>query len=489
MSEENFRTSVSSERRRIVFLVGRTIFRGGTRPVDVTLFKKIIARNAHKLNDVYQKYGKERANNILWGLVEKGVFQSESNAKRVFPELYPEHYQVSAAQNGQQEMSQRNAAKAEAEMLEIVGSTEGLVKETRDGKPNSYRLQRLLQETKIETPPFPTSPQSLPQSLPQSQQYHSMKDNARRIVTDTKETKIDTTRSSPGPLSPTSQWQNVKETKVKNTPSLFPKQLSYTVQHDLLNTVQRVLEESCFEWTSHWIPSLLQDRGWTCAEAVELSQWSTILPPWFERVSADSTCLDSGEALQEVLEKTHYLRDAAVHRVPKSFKSIERMLKDSLMLVEVLYDTQRTLKLEELLRDFQNKAQDMEMRKNLLEKTLNEELQEIQKQRVALDRKENELKSDMLLRDRENTREISESISQSITKLRAAQVLNSDAKLTDNGEPRDELPDDDGNVGDTHNAEDRLPNMHGISMTNHAIEAEDTGTLDEKFLVNGDQVP
>lgn len=231
---------------------------------------------------------------------------------------------------------------------------------------------------------------------------------------------------------------------------------------------------------------MLQDRGRTCAEAVELSLWSTILPPWFEKVSADSTSLESGKALQEVLEAIHLLRDAAVHRFPTSFKSIERMLKDSLTLVEVLYDTPRTLQLEELLHVFQTKSQDMEMRKNRLERTLDEELQKIQEQRVALDRRESEVKSNMLLRDRENTRKISESISQSVTKLREVQMLSSDSELINVGESRDELPDDDRNVGDTHNAEIKLLSKYGTSMCDHVIAAEDTGMLDGTYLVNGD---
>lgn len=136
MPETTFRTAVSSERRRMVFLVGRTIFRRSTRPIDLTLYRKIVGRNAHKLDDLNEKYGKDSVNNILWSLVEKGVFQSKFNAKRAFPELYPEV---------QHEVSERNPAKAEAEMLEKVGNDESLDKEFRDEKPISFRLQRLLQ--------------------------------------------------------------------------------------------------------------------------------------------------------------------------------------------------------------------------------------------------------------------------------------------------------------------------------------------------------
>lgn len=145
------------------------------------------------------------------------------------------------------------------------------------------------------------------------------------------------------------------------------------------------------------------------------------------------------------------------------------MLRDSLTLVEMLYDTPRTLKLEELLHDFQTKSHDIEMRKNRLEKNLEEEMQKIQEQRVALDRMESEVKNNMLLRDRENTREISESISQSILKLRAIQMQSNDAILTNNSESRDELLDHDGNVDSTHLAEGKLLRKHGISMSDQAI--------------------
>ena len=190
-------------------------------------------------------------------------------------------------------------------------------------------------------------------------------------------------------------------------PSLYPSYLTYKVQHKLLNAVQRLLEESCYDWAAKWLPALLTERKWDCAEAVELGNWAEILPQRFQNISNGATSLDSGGALKCALVATHPLRHAAVHRLPTSAKSIQKMLDNALYLIKALYDAPSALKLEAVRTDFLAKVQDMELRKNRLENELDDELREIQRQRAALDKREADAKSNMIKQDAENTKDIS----------------------------------------------------------------------------------
>ena len=199
--------------------------------------------------------------------------------------------------------------------------------------------------------------------------------------------------------------------------SLFPSYLSYISQHKLLNTVQRVLEDCCYDWVSKWMPFLLKERNWTCSEAVELSKWSTVIPPRFDTLSSDATSLGSGEALRAVFSATHPIRHAAVHRLYTSVRGIERMLENALKMVTALKDTPREGKLHDLLEKFRSAVRAMEENKNGLEIVLDKELSSIQQQRIALDKKEREARQGMFQQDRKHTAQISSLFESSIRNL------------------------------------------------------------------------
>ncbi|CAF9925348.1 MAG: hypothetical protein ALECFALPRED_003121 [Alectoria fallacina] len=234
------------------------------------------------------------------------------------------------------------------------------------------------------------------------------------------------------------------------SPSLFPSYLSYTSQHKLLNTVQRVLEDCCYDWVAKWIPSLLEERKWTCSEAVELGEWTATIPKRFDTFSFDATSLGSEEALTAVFLASHPLRHAAVHRLRTSVKGIERMLKSALNLATALQDTQRKCKLQDILMDFRATMQDMELNKNNLESQLDEELRHIQDQRKALDRKEKEAKLNMLQQDRETMNNLSSLFEKSIRNLSSTEEHGaSSAEHTDSGNVDPQGSESDAVAGDT----------------------------------------
>ena len=245
-----------------------------------------------------------------------------------------------------------------------------------------------------------------------------------------------------------------------SSPSLFPSYLSYISQHKLLNTVQRVLEDCCYDWVSKWMPSLLEERKWTCSEAVELGRWSTAIPRRFDTFSSDATSLGSGEALRAVFLATHPLRHAAVHRLHTSVRGLERMLENALKMVMALKDTPREGKLHNILEKFRSTVRAMEVNKIELEISLDKDLGGILQQRIALDKKEREAKLGMFQRDREHTAQSSSLFESSIRNL----IEIDDSSMTGMEESNARSPETEGAYHDAfaavnsieHNAE----NLH-----------------------------
>ena len=255
-----------------------------------------------------------------------------------------------------------------------------------------------------------------------------------------------------------------------NSPSLFPSYLSYTSQHKLLNTVQRMLEDCCYDWGSKWMPSLLAERKWTCSEAVELSRWSTAIPSRFDTFSFDATSLGSGEALRAVFLATHPLRHAAVHRLRTSVRGLERMLENALKMATALKDTPREGKLHDILEKFRSTVRAMEVKKIELEISLDKELGSIHQQRIALDKKEREAKLGMFQQDREHTAQSSSLIESSIRNL----IEIDDSSMTGMEESNARSPGTEGAYHDAfaavnsieHNAEDLHQTAGNVNFDN-----------------------
>lgn len=211
--------------------------------------------------------------------------------------------------------------------------------------------------------------------------------------------------------------EEVRRPARDSSPTLFPVYLSYAVQHKLLNAVQRLLEECCYDFARTWVPSVIQEHGWDCAEAVEIGRWSEVLPPKFAYMNADATSLESRDDLLDALRAISPLRHAAVHRLPTYGKGLEEMLEKALHLVQVLHDDSRASKMEAILEDFRARRRDMETCKTNLENHLDQQLQDIEEQKAALDRKAQEAKESMVMQDIENTKSMSSLFERSVNSL------------------------------------------------------------------------
>ncbi|KAL2071921.1 hypothetical protein VTL71DRAFT_13156 [Oculimacula yallundae] len=146
------------------------------------------------------------------------------------------------------------------------------------------------------------------------------------------------TRTSQQPLQPSSR----SHTPISKAAELG---LPYQVQHYILVMIERMLEESCFEFAGRWVPDILHAKGWDCAEAVELSTWKaflpTVLPPNAIRPM-------SNYSLEGALGDAVRIRNSAVHRHLCDNDEIRRMALQAQDLMSMFADGTRQDKFHRL---------------------------------------------------------------------------------------------------------------------------------------------
>lgn len=309
--------------------------------------REVVEKHKSSFQPLIKEFGNDKIIGILKELLAGRIFQSELRAKVEFPELF----RSSPARDVQRTTSENDAARSEAEALEEIASLEGREDD--------------LAENRAEMPEDDAAEDAI----------------AVEVMA--------------GP----STLENLATSAV---PSLYPVNFPYKAQHFILTTTQRLLEECCFDFTTMWLPSKLQENGWDCPEAVELTKWTKFLTKNNDLLPKASLDLDKDTTIKQVLLSTHNLRHSAVHRLPTSARGINQMVISAARLAKTLRDPLRTAQLEELNHEVEGRIKDMELNKNFLEDKLDKELQDIRRKREELNVKEKELISSTLKEDQEN---------------------------------------------------------------------------------------
>ncbi|KAK3619915.1 hypothetical protein LTR22_025801 [Elasticomyces elasticus] len=146
-------------------------------------------------------------------------------------------------------------------------------------------------------------------------------------------------------------------------------------------------EECFFEFGQHWLSSFLDEKGWDCSEAVELTKWTRVLIKRSEKLPAQAFKFTE-KSLSTILLATRDIRHTVVHRLPTPARSIINLVNAAVACPEALQDHKRAAQLEELCAETRAKAEAMELNKNAVEGRLNQELAEIPKRRDELARLE-----------------------------------------------------------------------------------------------------
>ncbi|KAF3400327.1 hypothetical protein DPV78_006084 [Talaromyces pinophilus] len=212
--------SYSAVDRRRIYLACRPIFVGNNallrKPKKI---RELLLMHLKSFPPLVQDFSIETVADIVKVLLERRIFQSDVKAKLEFPELF----HSSPARDAQRATSKNDAARSVAEALEEVASQEDNSKSYEEQEAldnaiqNSNNVQLVFDED----------------STPKEQPLHNI--------------------------------------------SLYPTFFPYRAQHAILSKVQSVLADCCFEFVCKWQPSILEDRAWDCAAAVELTKWTRML--------------------------------------------------------------------------------------------------------------------------------------------------------------------------------------------------------------------
>ncbi|KAL1983232.1 hypothetical protein VTN96DRAFT_330 [Rasamsonia emersonii] len=392
----------SADKRR-VYLACRAIFAGNNAQLrKQKKIREVVLKHQASLRPLIRDFTLDKVVDILKTLLEKQIFQSEVKAKIEFPELFVS----SPARDVQRAASENDAARSAAELLEEIASLE--------------ERENEADEDENEVAPVPSD-----------------KDDAG-------------TGREPTP-------------EQLNIPSLYPSYFPYRAQHAILCTAQCVLEECCFEFTKKWMPSILEEHAWDCPAAVELTKWTRLFAKKSTQFPKHAFRL-SGPSLNEVLFATNKLRHTAVHRLPTTSRGVEALILSAIKLAETLQDPLRTSQLEELHFEVESKIKAMELNKNVLEDTLAQELQEIQRQREELDRREKESIARALREDQENKALIGLLLEESVKRIFDDETKPAEG---DRGSPEAKSDDEEVNgvaAGNNGTAETVNPAVIGLTV-------------------------
>lgn len=168
-------------------------------------------------------------------------------------------------------------------------------------------------------------------------------------------------------------------------PSLHLVYLPYRTQHRVLNKIQALLEESCFEFGKKWLSQIIAREGWEGPESGELTKWTMHLKKHIKHIPIPASCQIAGIDWERVFSGCRQLRHTAVHRLRITAKGILSLLDDANDLTKMLNDIERSSRIETVKDRLQSSIDDMVRNKHLLEEKLIDELQVIAKRRAELD--------------------------------------------------------------------------------------------------------
>jgi len=201
---------------------------------------------------------------------------------------------------------------------------------------------------------------------------------------------------------------------------LYPLYVPYKVQHVVLTRTQSLLEECCYDFTAQWLPELLEQRRWDCPEAIELNKWTYIVVKRLDKLPyhrSQAFANDNAISLTNTIISINKLRHSAVHRLPTTAKGILEMIRSATGFARTLRDSTREQQLNELHTELESKIRALELNKNFLETKVEEEMEQIAKQRRELDEREKEAVVTMLREDKDQGSLIGALLSQSVKQI------------------------------------------------------------------------
>ncbi|KAF2135863.1 uncharacterized protein K452DRAFT_313662 [Aplosporella prunicola CBS 121167] len=366
---------ITTADRKRVYLACKGLFIGARARIKKGKVHKYLNRHREYVEPLKKEMGAETVNKIVHELLANGHFSRPSVAKAEFPELFPPFPSKDA-----QEVSEKGTVCPGSDMSE----------ETSPSKDLSFPM---LEADAISTTEEKIQIPEDGETSPIEEQTQTPEDDGE-VETDVSD-NYEEPRLVEQVTSPKSSELPFGRTKM---PSLFPSAFPYKAQHLILTNAQHILEERFFDFFKKHMPSMFERRKLDCGEAAELTLWKKLLK--HESVPKDALDLQ-GNNIAKLCYHLNSMRNTTAHRVPIQSLVLYKMLYASADLARALRDYPRAVQLQKLCREVDIKREIMELRKNGLLQVFRGHLNEIERQRELLDKKEESLKATLLKDDHE----------------------------------------------------------------------------------------
>lgn len=173
-----------------------------------------------------------------------------------------------------------------------------------------------------------------------------------------------------------------------------PLRFPYDTEHRILSVIQQLLEESCFDFVKRRLPLILEDLGWNCAAAGELTEWLRILKRHAADLPDGFMGTEGPSSLNNVAPTVARLRHTAVHRLHLTLEELLDMIWSAYILAEILQHIKIAHKLKSLHSIVETQAKKMEHDIGAIKQETSTALLTLQRQKEALARREQRLLSD-----------------------------------------------------------------------------------------------
>ncbi|KAF1912678.1 hypothetical protein BDU57DRAFT_598109 [Ampelomyces quisqualis] len=187
-----------------------------------------------------------------------------------------------------------------------------------------------------------------------------------------------------------------------NTYSLYSIYHPFEVQHRLLTKIQYILERSCYALAQVYLPDVLKERDWTCAEAVELNIWAKVFVQHQEKLDPASNS-KLGKPLADLCNSIAEIRHTAVHRLRRPAKDTLQFIVDAESLANLFHDKATLDIIFKIRQHVQKYIEELECNKKILALRAVSDKSHFEEMRAELDRQEREALETTIKDDREYT--------------------------------------------------------------------------------------
>lgn len=95
-----------------------------------------------------------------------------------------------------------------------------------------------------------------------------------------------------------------------------------------------------------WLPSLLEKYGWTCAAAVELTNWVRVIKKHLDILPSGCMSTEQKKCFKKILPCITQLRHTAVHRLHLTSVQLLKQVHSAHTLAEILQDDECRYRLQ-----------------------------------------------------------------------------------------------------------------------------------------------